>query len=69
MNGYKNANTKLIDIATVNVDKNLPQTERVKEFKRQIANLSNYECEGFVIQAYYATNGDHIEDCLRGIKA
>ena len=60
---------KLVDIATVSVDKNLPQSERSKEFKRQIIDIALYECEGFVINAKYATNGVHIEDCLRGIKA
>ena len=56
----------LVDISTVKVDKSLPQSERCKEFNRQIKDNTLYECEGFIIRAKYATNGDKIEDCLRG---
>ena len=69
MNEHKNANRKLVDISTVNVDKNLPQSERSKDFKKQLIVIALYECEGFTIHAKYATNGDKMEDCLRGMKA
>ena len=62
-------NRTLINISAVKVDRNLPQSERSKEFKRQLINTELYECEGFTIHAKYATNGVRIEDCLRGVHA
>jgi hypothetical protein len=56
----------LVDISTVKVDKNLPQSERCKEFNRQIVDKTHYECEGFVIHAKFPNNGVYMEDCLRG---
>jgi regulator of replication initiation timing len=65
----KTDGANLEDIATVHVDKNLPQSERFTEFKRQIKNVNHYKAEGFIIHAIYADNGEHVEDCLRGIMA
>ena len=59
----------LVDITAVKVNKDLPQVERSKDFKRQIKDTTLYGCEGFIIHAVYATNGDKIEDCFRGMKA
>ncbi len=62
-------NNGLADITAVRVNKDLPQSERVADFKRQIKDTSNYICETFVIHAKYATNGDKLEDALRGMMA
>jgi hypothetical protein len=59
----------LVDIATVKVDKNLPQSERSKDFNRQLGDKENYECTGFIIHAKFPNNGVYMEDCLRGMKA
>ena len=63
----------LVEITTVNVDKDLPQSERCAEFKRQIKDIHNYKCKGkdetFTVRAVYADNGASIEDCLRGMMA
>ena len=59
----------LADITAVKVDKNLPQAERSADFKRQIKNTALYGCEGFIIHAVYSNNGNHVEDCLRGMMA
>jgi len=63
----------LVDITTVSVDKNLPQPERIAEFRRQIGDTRNYKCtagdETFTVRAVYADNGTSIESCLRGMMA
>jgi hypothetical protein len=59
----------LADITAIAVDKDLPQSARVTEFKKQIKDTANYLCEGFIIHAQYTTNGDKLEDCLRGAAA
>ena len=61
--------TELVDITTVNVEKNLPQLIRCSDFKKQIKDTGHYKCEGFTIQAVYARNGQKIEDCLSGMMA
>ena len=63
----KHAN--LVEIATVSVNKDLPQSERCAEFKRQIKDMHNYKSETITIRAKYANNGTSIEDCLRGMMA
>ena len=60
--------TNLVDITSVKVDKNLPQSERSKDFKKQLKDTGNYLCEGFTIHAIYAQKGE-IEDCMRGMMA
>lgn len=63
----KNNAANLVDIAAVNVDKSLPQSERFADFKRQLKDTNLYMCEGFTIRAKYSNSGDKIEDCLRGM--
>jgi hypothetical protein len=59
----------LVDIGTVDVNRDLPQRERCTEFKRQIKDMERYKCETFTVKAVYANNGTNIEDCLRGMMA
>ena len=61
--------TDLVDITSINVDKELPQSERRAEFRRQIKDIENFRCETMTIKAIYATDGKTMEDCFRGIKA
>ena len=61
--------TGLVNIATVSVDKNLPQKERCAEFKRQIKDIHNYQSGGLSVKAVYSNNGATLEDCLRGMMA
>ena len=67
---YKDMNAAaLVEIATVSVDKNLPQNERCAEFKRQIKDMHNYKSGTLTIKAVYSNSGATLEDCLRGIMA
>ena len=59
----------LVDISTVSVDKNLPQSERCAEFKRQIKNIHDYKSGEFTVRAVYSNSGATLEDCLRGMMA
>jgi len=65
--------TGLAEITKINVEKDLPQTERKAEFKRQIRDMGNYTCTVrdsiFNIRAVYAVDGTTIEDCFRGMMA
>ena len=65
---YENINAgTLVEIATVSVDKNLPQKERCVEFKRQIKDMHNYKSGALTIKAVYSNSGATLEDCLRGM--
>ena len=57
----------LVDIATVSVDKNLPQKKRIAEFERQIKDIHNYKSGTLSVRAVYSDNGATIEDCLQGM--
>jgi hypothetical protein len=59
----------LVEITSVSVDKDLPQTERYAEFGRQIKDIHNYQSGTLSVRAVYADNGASIEDCLRGMMA
>lgn len=64
----ENKNTAdLVDIGTVKVDKNLPQSERYAEYKKQIKDPCHYISEQFTIKAIHPNNGKFVEDCLRGM--
>lgn len=56
---------ELVDILSVQVDKNLSQPERVNDFCKQIKDPNLYRCGGIKINAKYANNGKSMEDCLR----
>ena len=60
---------KLVDITTVSVNKDLPQSERCAEYKRQLKTPSRYICGGFTVKAVHLNNGNSLEDCLRGMMA
>jgi len=64
---YKEATNDLVEISTVNVNKDLPQSERCAEFRRQIKDMENYQSGTLTVKAVYATNGVSLEDCLRGM--
>ena len=68
-NGAAGRTSVLVDISTINVDKNLPQKERCADFKRQIKDMHNYQSGILSVKAVYANNGATIEDCLRGMMA
>jgi hypothetical protein len=61
------ANTELIDICTVKVDRELPKQERINDFVRKIRNPRHYRCGTFTITAEFAENGPPLEQCLRGL--
>ena len=57
----------LVDINDISVDKNLPKSERIKEYIRQIKNPYCFKCGDFVVKARYSNNGLSIENCLQSI--
>ena len=59
----------LVEISTVKVDKTLPQNQRYAEFKRQIKDINNYKSGALTVKAVYSSNGESLEDCLRGMMA
>jgi hypothetical protein len=56
---------ELVDIRAVQVDRALPQSERINDFRKQIKDPNHYRCGGIKVNAKYADNGKSIEDCLR----
>ncbi len=60
-------NDELVDIRDVQVDKNLPQAERIKEYCRQIKDPHHYKCSKLTVTARFADNGVSFEDCLRSM--
>jgi len=60
---------ELVEITTININKDLPQQERYAEFKRQIKDLHNYKSGELTVRAVYSKNRVSIEDCLRGMMA
>jgi hypothetical protein len=61
------ANSDLIDIRDIAVDKSLPKDERIAEYIRQIKNPLCFRCGKFTVKAIFTSNGNTLEDCLRGI--
>lgn len=57
----------LVDINDISVNKDLPKSERIKEYIRQIKNPYCFKCGNFVVTAKYNDKGLSIEDCLQSI--
>ena len=57
----------LVDINDISVNKDLPKSERIKEYIRQIKNPYCFKCGNFVVTAKYSDKGLSIEDCLQSI--
>lgn len=56
---------KLIDIESVELDKNLPAEKRIREFIRQIKNPYFFRCGKFIVQVEYSDTNRSINDCLK----
>jgi hypothetical protein len=56
---------KLVDISTVEVDKSLPQPQRIVEYVRQIKDPYHFKSGEMNVKAIYPNNGKSMEDCLR----
>ena len=54
----------LVDINDVKIDKNLPQSERIKEFIRQIKNPYCYKCGKAIVKVSFADTTATLEDRL-----
>jgi len=63
------ANTKLVDIRDVSVDKRLPKQERIIEYIRQIKDPYHFRCGKFTVTVKFAENGVTLEDCLQKLMA
>ena len=62
-------NSELVDIRCVDVDKSLPEMERLIEFVRQIGDPYNFICGPYKITATYPEDAKPMIDCLRGAVA
>ena len=62
---------ELVDIRTVKIDKNLPQTERMAEFIRQIKNPYCYKCGKVIVNISFTdtneTLGDRLESFISSL--
>ncbi len=71
MENIKNLNIQTIqpdelaDIEKIEIDKNLPVKERIKEFVRQIKNPYFFRCGKFIVQVEYSDTDKSINDCLK----
>ena len=54
----------LVDIASVEVDSNLPKSEWMKEYLQQIKNPYMFLCNGVVVKIAFADSNATIEDKL-----
>ena len=54
----------LVDIRDVKIDKNLPQSERVRDFIRQIKNPYCYKCGKAIIKVSFSDTTATLEDRL-----
>ena len=54
----------LVDIRTINIDKNLSQVERTAEFLRQIKNPYRYKCGKVTVNVSFADTNETLEDRL-----
>ena len=60
---------ELVDISTVRVSTDLPQSERISEYVRQINNPYRYKSGKFTVTAIFPESGVTFEECLQGIMA
>jgi hypothetical protein len=60
---------ELVDINTVRTDSELPKSERILEYVRQIKNPYRYKSGKFTVTAVFPPSGATLEDCLQGIMA
>ena len=54
----------LVDIASVEVDSNLPKSEWMKEYLQQIKNPYMFLCNGVVVKIAFTDSNATIEDKL-----
>jgi hypothetical protein len=57
----------LVDISSVQVDKNQSKHKRIIEFVRLIGDPYHYICNEFEITSKFTEGGPAFEDCLRRI--
>ena len=71
MENIKNLNIQTIqpdelaDIEKIEIDKNLPVKERIKEFVRKIKNPYFFRCGKLIVQVEYSDTDKSINDCLK----
>ena len=64
MNPETVARSTLVDIASVEVDSNLPKSEWMKEYLQQIKNPYMFLCNGVVVKIAFTDSNATIEDKL-----
>jgi len=57
----------LVDIRNVTVEKDLPKSERIAAFVRQIRNPYRFACGDFTVNVSFANNGVSLDECLQGL--
>lgn len=70
LNAMKNVDIRtvdpatLVDIRDVKIDKNLPQSERIRDFIRQIKNPYCYKCGKAIVKVSFSDTTATLEDRL-----
>ena len=70
LNAMKNVDIRtvdpdtLVDICDVKIDKNLPQSERIRDFIRQIKNPYCYKCGKAIVKVSFSDTTATLEDRL-----
>lgn len=70
LNAMKNVDIRtvdpdtLVDICDVKIDKNLPQSERIRDFIRQIKNPYCYKCGKAIVKVSFSDTTVTLEDRL-----
>jgi hypothetical protein len=59
---------ELVDISTIRISKDLPQFERVAEFKQQV-DPCHCKVGNMVVHNIFPKNAPPIEECLLGMMA
>jgi predicted small secreted protein len=60
-------NTALVDISTIMVKQDLPKSEKIVEYVRQVKDPFRYISGRFTITAKFPDNAPSIEECLQGM--
>lgn len=54
----------LVDIDKIEIRKELPKEERLKDFIEKIKNPFCFKCNGMIVKAVYSDNGKKLEEKL-----
>jgi hypothetical protein len=59
--------TALVDQRTVNINRELPKSERLVDYVKQIKNPYHYKCGTVTISAYFPDEAPSFEECMQNL--